>query len=209
MITLYDYFRSSACYRVRIALNLKKLPYKKIPVHLVDNGGEHHHANYKQVNPQELVPSLDMDGHIIHQSLAIIEYLEEVSSEIPLLPPEPLAKAQVRSVALMVACDIHPLNNLRILNALKQQFHADEAQIREWYHQWLKTGFNALETVLSTMKRSKPYCFGSTPTIADVCLIPQVYNAHRFEFSMENYPIINDIYDYCQHLPAFREASPE
>ncbi|TIE04349.1 maleylacetoacetate isomerase, partial [Legionella pneumophila] len=194
---LYDYFRSTACYRVRITLNLKKIVYEKIEVHLVNNGGEQHSLQYHQINPQELVPSLDINGHILSQSMAIIDYLEEVYPEIPLLPKDPFMKANLKSLALIVACDMHPLNNLRVLNRLKEQFRASQEQVLEWYHHWLKTGFDAFEEKLGTMKRDKPVCLGSEVSLADVCLIPQVYNAQRFHFDMASYPIINQINEYC------------
>ncbi|HAT8179378.1 TPA: maleylacetoacetate isomerase [Legionella pneumophila] len=206
---LYDYFRSSACYRVRIALNLKKIAYEKIEVHLVNNGGEQHSLNYHQINPQELVPSLDINGQILSQSMAIIDYLEEIYPEIPLLPKDPFMKATLKSMALIVACDMHPLNNLRVLNRIKEQFKANEEQVLEWYHHWLKTGFDAFEERLRLLKRDKPVCFANEISLADVCLIPQVYNAKRFHFDIANYPIINEINEYCLAMPAFHDAAPE
>lgn len=206
---LYDYFRSTACYRVRIALNLKKIAYETIEVHLVNNGGEQHSPQYHQVNPQELVPSLDINGHTLSQSLAIIDYLEETYPEIPLFPKDPFTKATLKSMAFIVACDMHPLNNLRVLNRLKEQFKANEEQVLDWYHHWLKAGFDAFEEQLTRLERNKPICFGSEITLADVCLIPQVYNAKRFHFNMANYPIINEINEYCSTIPAFRNAAPE
>lgn len=206
---LYDYFRSTACYRVRIALNLKKIAYETIEVHLVNNGGEQHSPQYHQVNPQELVPSLDINGHTLSQSLAIIDYLEETYPEIPLFPKDPFIKATLKSMAFIVACDMHPLNNLRVLNRLKEQFKANEEQVLDWYHHWLKAGFDAFEEQLTRLERNKPICFGSEITLADVCLIPQVYNAKRFHFDMVNYPIINEINEYCSTIPAFRNAAPE
>jgi maleylacetoacetate isomerase len=206
---LYDYFRSTACYRVRIALNIKGLPYEIIPIHLIDNGGEQHSPEYHKLNPQELIPSLEVNGQIISQSLAIMQYLEEIYPEVPLLPHTPLEKAQVRSLALMIACDMHPLNNLRVLNYLKKQFMANEEQVMQWYHHWLKAGFDAFEEKLQAIERSKPVCWGDALSWADICLIPQVYNAHRFNFPMENYPIINEINAYCLNTVAFKNASPD
>lgn len=205
---LYDYFRSTACYRVRLALHIKNIAYEKIAIHLVNNGGEHHSPEYKTLNPQELVPSLEVNGQIITQSLAIIEYLDEVFPEHPLLPQDPIIKASLRSLALSVACDMHPLNNLRVLNRLKEQFKAGESQVMDWYHHWLKAGFDAFETQLTQLQRSKPVCFGSEISMADICLIPQVYNAHRFHFPMDNYPIITKINEYCLSIPAFQDAAP-
>lgn len=205
---LYDYFRSTACYRVRIALNLKGIDYEKIAIHLINNGGEQHSPEYRQVNPQELVPSLEVDGHIISQSLAIIDYLDETFPTPALLPSNPLMKAEIRSLALIVACDMHPLNNLRVLNRLKEEFKASEVQVTQWYHHWLKAGFDAFESKLSGMERSGSFCFGNTPSLADLCLIPQVYNAQRFNFSLEPYPLIREINALCLTLKAFQEAAP-
>lgn len=206
---LYDYFRSTACYRVRIALHLKNIPFDKSEVHLVNNGGEQHSQEYQHINPQELVPSLDIDGITISQSLAIIEYLDETYPEPPLLPHDPVLKAKLRSLALIVACDIHPLNNLRVLNRLKEQFNANEEQVMGWYHYWLKAGFDAFETQLRSLKREKPVCAGNDISVADICLIPQVYNARRFHFPMTEYPLINTINEYCLSLDAFQRAVPE
>lgn len=205
---LYDYFRSTACYRVRIALAVKNIAYEKVEVHLVNNGGEQHRPAYKQINPQGLVPTLEINGQMISQSLAIIDYLEEVYPDIPLLPAEPIIRAQLKALALIISCDIHPLNNLRVLNQLKTQFAANETQKNKWYHHWLKTGFDAFEMQLHSLQRSKPVCFGDTLTLADVCLIPQVYNAYRYEFAMNDYPLIKSIYDYCLSMPAIQAAAP-
>ncbi|RUR19585.1 maleylacetoacetate isomerase [Legionella qingyii] len=206
---LYDYFRSTACYRVRIALNLKNITYEQVNIHLVNHGGEQHSAEYREINPQELVPCLEINGQIISQSLAIIDYLDETYPIPKLLPQNPWDKATVRSLALIVACDMHPLNNLRVLNQLKEQFQANETQVIEWYHHWLKAGFDALEAKLSHIKRSQPFCFGDAVTLADLCLVPQVYNAHRFHFAMDNYPLINEINAHCLTLEPFRKAAPE
>ena len=205
---LYDYFRSTASYRVRIALNLKQISYEKIPIHLINHGGEHHHPDYLKVNPQGLVPTLDENGHIISQSLAIIEYLDELYPTPPLLPKMPFARAQVRQLALLIACDIHPLNNLRVTNRLRSQFSANDEQIQSWYFHWLKLGFDAFETQLHAHPHKAPFCFGDEISMADICLIPQVFNAHRFNFSMDNYPLINTINAHCLTLPAFVAAEP-
>lgn len=205
---LYDYYRSTACYRVRIALNIKNIAYETIPVHLVREGGEQKLPEYLAVNPQGLVPSLEVDGAIITQSLAIINYLEEAYPEIPILPKDLIMKATIRSLALLIACDVHPLNNLRVLNQLKQEFQAGESQIRQWYHHWLKAGFDAFETKLTKLERTGDFCFGTTPSLADICLIPQVYNAERFQFAMDDYPLINAINQHCLTLEAFKKASP-
>lgn len=209
MIKLYDYFRSTASYRVRIALNIKKIAYETISVHLINNGGEQNSPQYLLKNPQGLVPCIETDEHILCQSLAIIEYLDEIYPEIPLLPKDPFSRATVRSMALMIACDIHPLNNLRVLNRLKEQFNADELQIESWYHHWLKRGFDALEKKLTVLERTGAFCFGKQITMADICLIPQVYNAKRYQFSLENYPIINEINHSCLQLESFKSVSPD
>lgn len=205
---LYDYYRSTACYRVRIALNLKNISYKTFAVHLVNNGGEQHHPDYLKQNPQGLVPTLEENGHILSQSLAIIEYLDEINPTPPLLPQQPLERAQVRALAMIIACDMHPINNLRVLQQLCLQFEATEAQVNEWYHLWLKKGFDAFEKQLETLPRKIPVCHGQNISLADICLIPQVYNAKRFNFSMDSYPLINEINEYCLANTAFINAVP-
>lgn len=208
-IKLYDYFRSTACYRVRIALNIKNIAYEKINIHLVNNGGEQHSPQYNALNPQGLVPSLEVEGHIINQSLAIITYLDEAFPNPPLLPDTLLEKAAVRSLALLIACDMHPLNNLRVLNHLKEQFKLSETQVLDWYHHWLKMGFDAFESKLQGLKRNKAFCLGDHLTLADICLIPQVYNAKRFQFAMDQYSLINEINAHCLTLDVFKRAAPE
>lgn len=205
---LYDYYRSSACYRVRIALNLKQLNYEKITVHLTDNGGEQHKPDYLKVNPQALVPTLDENGNFISQSLAIIEYLDEMYPTPPLLPKTPLARAHVRGLALIIACDIHPLNNLRTTNQLRAQFSASDEQVKSWYFHWLKLGFDTIETHLEAKANKDPFCYGQSVTMADICLIPQVFNAYRFGFPLENYPRILAINEHCLSLLAFKQAAP-
>ena len=200
---LYDYYRSTASYRVRIALKLKNMTYERIPVHLTNQGGEQHLPEYRALNPQSLVPTLVDHNHILSQSLAIIEYLEDIKPHPPLLPSDPIAKAHVKQIALIVACDMHPLNNLCVLQQLKKQFSANEAQINDWYHHWLKQGFDAIERLLETYPRDIDVCYGNQVSLADICLIPQVYNAHRYHFSLENYPLIQRINTYCLSLPAF------
>ncbi|MDI9818529.1 MULTISPECIES: maleylacetoacetate isomerase [unclassified Legionella] len=206
---LYDYYRSTASYRVRIALNLKRISYEKLSVHLLKNGGEQHSPEYLQLNPQGLVPTLEENGHVISQSLAIIEYLDEINPSPPLLPPTISGRAEVRSMALMVACDIHPLNNLRVLSYLREQFQATEEQIMAWYHHWLKSGFDALEKKLQSLPGRTSFCYGTEVTLADICLIPQIYNANRFNFSMAPYPIISEINSYCLSIAGFKDAVPK
>ncbi|WP_460862057.1 maleylacetoacetate isomerase [Rheinheimera gaetbuli] len=204
---LYGYWRSSAAYRVRIALNLKQLSFENLPVHLVKNGGEQHSDSYKVLNPAELVPTF-IDGDIsLNQSLAIIEYLEEMHPEPALLPQEPAAKAKVRALALDIACDIHPLNNLRVLQYLSGTLALTDEAKTAWIQHWLHTGFNALEQRLTCS--AGHYCFGDSLTLADICLVPQVYNAQRFSLDMTAYPVIAAIHHHCQQLAAFALAAPE
>lgn len=206
---LYDYYRSSAAYRVRIALNLKHILYEPIPVHLVNNGGEQYEAAYRTINPQALVPALAVDGHVITQSLAILEYIDEIHPNPPLLPNTPLDKANVRSLAQMIACDIHPLNNLRVQNWLRSEFGAEDEALTQWMHHWMTLGFDAYEKRLQTFKRSKAVCYGDTFSLADICLIPQVYNAKRFKLPLTPYPLIQEINDYCLNEAAFKKAAPD
>jgi maleylacetoacetate isomerase len=207
MFKLYSYYRSSAAYRARIALNLKNVAYEIIPVHLLKNGGEQFSADYTQKNPQQLVPALEVNGKIISQSGAILEYLEETLPTPALLPQDVIQRAEVRAFALYICCDIHPLNNRRIWEYLVEDLHLSEASKMQWYNHWIITGFTALERTLQ--KTAGEYCFGNTVTLADVCLIPQTFNAKRFNFSLDKYPTISRVYDNCLKLPAFIKASPE
>jgi maleylacetoacetate isomerase len=206
---LYDYYRSTACYRVRIALHVKNIPFDIETIHLVNQGGEQHSDYYKAINPQGLVPSLEVADGTISQSLAIIAYLEETYPTPALLPSKAIERAQVRSLALLVACDMHPLNNLRVLNQLKSQFKASEEDTMEWYHHWLKRGFDSIEAYLSKQNNKANFCFGNSISLADVCLIPQVFNANRFHFAMDNYPKIQAINAHCLSLEAFQKALPQ
>jgi maleylacetoacetate isomerase len=208
-LTLYDYWRSSACYRVRIALNVKGLRYTRKPVHLLNNGGEQHSAEYRQINPQEAVPALVDGARVIRQSLAIIEYLDEVKPDVPLLPSAARDRAHVRGMALLVACDIHPLNNLRVMKYLEHELALDQAARERWMRHWMEEGFRALETILADDLATGAYCHGEAPTMADACLIPQVYNAKRFNVDMTPYPTILRINEQCLSLPAFDAARPE
>ncbi|WP_322010343.1 maleylacetoacetate isomerase [Paraburkholderia sp. J12] len=206
---LYSYFRSSASYRVRIALNLKGLSYDYVPVHLVREGGEQLKSAYRQVNPDGIVPTLvDDEQHAIQQSLAIIEYLEETHPEPPLLPKSPADRAHARSLGLQVACEIHPVNNLRILKYLKDTLGVDDAAKDAWYRHWIELGFGTLEARLAADPRTGKLCVGDTPTLADLCLIPQVFNAKRFNIDSTRYPTIQRIYDYAMQLDAFAKAAP-
>ncbi len=208
MTTLYGYFRSSAAYRGRIALNLKGLDYNQVPVNLVK--GEQRGGEHLARNPQGMVPSLVLDdSSVVNQSLAICEYLDEVHPEPALLPADALARARVRALAQSVACEIHPLNNLRVLKYLVGELGVDETAKLAWYRHWITEGFAALEATLSTDPSSGDFCHGDTPTLADICLIPQVYNAERFECDLSAYPTIQRIAANCRSLPAFEKAAPE
>lgn len=208
MINLYSYFRSSAAYRVRIALNLKKIPYEYKPIHLLRNGGEQHSEHYTELNPQRLVPTLVDGSVVLTQSLAIIEYLDAAYPQTPLmLPDSELERAMARELAMLVACDIHPLNNLRVLQYLSRELNTEQQQINQWYVHWVETGLKAFEQILST--RAGQFCLGNKPTIADCCLIPQIYNAQRFEVDLSPYKNIMRVYETSQNLPEFIQASPE
>ncbi len=205
---LYSYFRSSAAFRVRIALNLKQLNYTLKEVHLVNHGGEQHSDTYRQLNPQQLVPTL-VDGEIVlQQSLAIIEYLDEVYPQAALLPESPAQKAEVRAIAQMVACDIHPLNNLRVLQYLQSHYADAKDNKQAWYEHWIAEGFAAMEALLKK-HQSGPYCFGEQVSLADICLIPQMYNAYRFNCDLKPYPTLTRIYHACLKLSSFKKAHPD
>jgi maleylpyruvate isomerase len=205
-VQLYTYFRSSAAYRLRIALNFKGLTSEVISIHLQKEGGQHKKPEYRAVNPQMRVPALRLDsGEVLTQSLAIIEYLDEIDPQPPLLPRDPVERAKVRALAQLIACDIHPLNNLAPLRYLKNELGQEQAKIDAWYHHWILEGFAALET----MVRPGPYAFGSAVTLADVCLVPQVYNARRLKVPLERFPNLVAIDAACAKLPAFERARPE
>jgi maleylacetoacetate isomerase len=208
-LVLYGYWRSSAAYRVRIALNLKGLAYETRPVHLVRDGGEQHAPDYRALNPQELVPCLVDRGQVLTQSLAILEYLEETHPAPPLLPADPAGRARARALAQVVACDLHPLGNLRVLQHLVTQFGADEAAKGVWSRHWINEGLRALEAMLAGHVATGRFCHGDTPGIADACLVPQVYNAVRWKVSLDDYPTIRRINEACQALEAFQLAAPE
>jgi maleylpyruvate isomerase len=204
---LYDYFRSSAAYRVRIALNLKGLAPERAFVHL--RRGAQRADDYLAVNPLGLVPSLVTDGgEVLTQSLAIIEWLDETHPQPPLLPPDAVGRARVRALALAIACDIHPINNLRVLNYLTGTLGATEAQKNGWYRYWCDVGFEALETQLAREKATGAFCHGGSPTLADICLVPQLANARRVELDLSLYPTLLRIEAACNALPAFAAAAP-
>ncbi|MEM5365540.1 maleylacetoacetate isomerase [Paraburkholderia azotifigens] len=205
---LYSYFRSSASYRVRIALNLKNLPYEYMPVHLLREGGEQFKPEYRKLNHDAIVPTLVDGDDVITQSLAIIEYLEETHPEPALLPSKPADRAYVRSIVQQLACEIHPLNNLRVLKYLKRTVGVSDEVKDAWYHHWISSGFAALEEYLVADGRAGKLCFGDTPTIADLCLVPQVFNASRFNVDLSPYPTIRRICEYANSLDAFARAEP-
>jgi len=210
MLELYDYYRSSASFRVRIALNIKNLDYNKIPIHLLNNGGEQLQASYQAINPQGLVPALKTDeGNIITQSLAIIEYLDELYPTPSLLPKDPYQKALIRSFCLTIAAEIHPLNNLRVLNFLTQDLGLTEDDKLKWYRHWIAMGLTALEKKLVATQSAGDFCFGSHLTMADVFLVPQLLNAKRFNCDLTPYPTLTRIDSNCLNISAFIDALPQ
>lgn len=209
-LRLYSYWRSSAAYRVRIALNLKQLVHEIVPVHLVNNGGEQHAADYRALNPQEFVPTLLDGSRVFRQSLAIIEYLDETYSDsASLLPSTARERARVRSLAYLVASDIHPLNNVRVMQFLEREFSTPQVERERWTRHWIVEGLRALEMLVNENSSTGVYCDGDTPTIADLCLVPQVYNARRFGIDMQQFPTVSRIEQECLTLPAFDAARPE
>ena len=203
---LYSYYRSSAAYRARIALNLKGLAYETAPVHLVKDGGHNRRPEFRAVNPQMRLPALvTSSGDVLIQSLAIIEYLDETQPTPPLLPKEPIARAHARALADIIACDIHPMNNIGPLRYLKNELHQEQSAIDAWYHHWVTAGFEAYEALV----RPGPYSCGSDVTMADICLVPQVYNARRLKVPLDKFPKIVGIDAACLKLSAFDRARPE
>ena len=207
---LYTYFRSSAAYRVRIALNLKGIAYDSIPVHLLQDGGQQLLPAYRAVNPSALVPALDDDGAILTQSLAMLEYLDETRPGVPLLPADALGRARVRALALAIACDAHPLTNLRVLKYLKNTLGLSDEAKQEWYRHWMAEGLAAVEALLAQgdPAGASLFCHGDSPTMADCCLVPQVFNAQRFAIDLAPYPRVARIHAHCAGLPAFAAAHP-
>lgn len=203
---LYTYFRSSAAFRVRIALNLKGIGYESVAVDL--RPAAHRRQDYLALNPQGLIPALVDDGTVISQSLAVIEYLEESQPNPPLLPRSPLDRARVRSMALAIACDMHPLNNLRVLNYLRSPLGQDEAAVETWYRHWIAEGFRGLEEEARRASGDGHHMFGTEVTLADVCLVPQMFNARRFKCNVEPFPTLRTICGYLETLPAFARAAP-
>ncbi len=208
-VTLHTYFRSTAAWRVRIALALKGLQYDAVPVHLLRDGGEQHSERFRTLNPQGLVPLLIDGDEVITQSLAMIEYLDETHPEPPLLPRSASGRARVRALAQIVACDIHPLNNLRVQQYLVAKHGADDTAKRDWMHHWMHAGFAALESMIAGDSRTGQCCHGDAPTLADLCLVPQLYNAHRFGVDLTTYPTLVRIDAHCRSLAAFKDTAPE
>ncbi|MCB1555135.1 MAG: maleylacetoacetate isomerase [Xanthomonadales bacterium] len=208
-LKLYSYWRSSAAYRVRIALNLKQLPHEIIPIHLLRDGGEQHKPEFHQINPQDRIPVLVHGQRIITQSISIMEYLEEYFPENPIMPSTARERARVRSLAQIVACDIHPLNNLRVLQHLEKECAMPQPERDAWVRKWIEEGFDSLEALLADNPSTGDFCEGDNASIADCCLIPQVYNARRFGVDMAAYPTIMRIHDFCMETEEFDHARPE
>ncbi|MCU1119643.1 maleylacetoacetate isomerase [Stenotrophomonas muris] len=208
-IVLYTYWRSSAAYRVRIGLELKGLAWEARPVHLVRDGGEQHRDAYRALNPQQQVPTLLHEGHVLTQSLAILEYLDERFPQVPLLPADAAGRARVRALAQLVACDIHPINNLRVMQYLERDLQVPADARTQWTLQWIAEGFAAMEALLVNSRDTGAFCHGDRPGLADICLLPQLYNAHRFGLDLAPYPTLRRIESACQAVDAFDRARPE
>lgn len=208
-LVLSSYWRSSAAYRVRIGLNLKGLAYAIEPVHLVRDGGEQHAAGYRALNPQGVVPTLRHGDRMLRQSLAILEYLDEVFPGAPLLPATARARQRVRALAQLVACDVHPLNNLRVMQYLERELGASQDARDAWTRHWMTSGFDAFERLLAGDPATGEFCEGHAPGLADCCLVPQLYNARRFEVDLSPYPTLQRVEAACLALPAFDAARPE
>jgi maleylacetoacetate isomerase/maleylpyruvate isomerase len=203
---LHGYFRSSAAFRVRIALNLKGLAHDMTFVHLAR--GEHRQPAYGELNPQQLVPTLEVDGDLLTQSLAILEYLEEAYPQPPLLPADRIGRARVRSLSLLIACEIHPVNNLRVLQHLKRALDQDDEQVNAWYRHWIADGLAKFESQLTRVKAAARFCHGDSPTMADCCLVPQIFNAQRYKCDTSAYPATMRVFAECMKLEAFDRAQP-
>jgi maleylacetoacetate isomerase/maleylpyruvate isomerase len=204
LMKLYNYFRSSASFRVRIALALKGLDYDYASVHLVKGGGQQFAAEFKAMNPAALVPVLDDDGTVLTQSLAIIEYLDETRPQPPLLPADAAGRARTRAIA----CEIHPLNNLRVLGYLSKTLGVSEEEKSAWYRHWVETGLATVEAMLAGDPRTGSCCHGDMPTLADICLVPQIFNAQRFNARLDHVPTVMRIHEHCLTLPAFARSVP-
>ena len=207
-LELFSYWRSSAAYRVRIGLQLKQLHFTQSPVHLVRDGGEQHAPQYARLNPQRLVPTLRHEGRVLTQSLAILEYLDETWPTPPLLPVDPAGRARVRALAQMLACDVHPLNNLRVIRYLEDEWEIAQSDRQAWMQHWTLVGFTAFERQLQVGPPGR-FCHGDQPGLADCCLLPQLYNARRFGVALSGYPAILRVEAACMQLEAFARARPE
>ena len=208
MMQLYSYFRSSAAYRVRITLNYKNILYDTFAVHLLKEGGEQFKHEYEEINPQQLVPALKDGEQVLTQSLAIIQYIDERYPEPPLMPGDYRDRAKVGAIALAIACDIHPLNNLRVLQYLEKEMQLNSDQKQRWIHHWMVVGLSALEKMIAPNSGGK-FCYGDQVSLADICLIPQLYNAHRFNVSLEDFPVLKTIEAHCLSQAYFYDARPE
>ena len=209
IIRLYSYWRSSAAYRVRIALNLKGLPFETMPVHLLQDGGQQHTPEFNDLNPQELVPVLMHGNRILRQSMSIIEYLDETWPTPPLMPATARERQRVRAIAQMIACDIHPLNNLRVLQFMDKTWNVPQPERDTWTRHWIKVGLDAVEDTLCDNPSTGDFCDGEQPTMADCCLVPQVFNAERFGVDMAPYRTIRRIVQTCLAMDEFKKARPE
>lgn len=207
MMKLYGYWRSSASFRVRLALYLKKLPFDYQSVHLIKDGGEQHTPEYKKLNPASLVPTFVDDDVTLNQSLAIIEYLDERYAQRPLLPSDPVDRAKARALAYDLACELQPITNLRVLQYLTGTLNCSDEQRNDWIHHWVHTAFTAFEQRLT--ETAGEYCYGDSVTLADICLLPQVYNAQRFKVPLDDYPTLTAVNDRLQQLQAVQQARPE
>ncbi len=208
MIRLYDYWRSSAAYRVRIALNLKGVRYQQVPVNIAPGADQQRSEDYRAVNPQMRVPTMEVDGQRMGQSLAIFEWLEETYPDPAILPADPWARLQARSFADTIACDIHPLNNLSVLSALRSELGAHDAAVIRWYHDWIRRGFEALEAFAAGQGQGR-FLFGDAPTVAEITLVPQIANARRFDMDLSAFPTLVALDALCLELEAFQKATPE
>jgi maleylpyruvate isomerase len=209
MLQLHDYWRSSASYRVRVALEWKRIPFTRVPVHLLRDGGQQHSAAYRALNPQAIVPTLVDGDVVIPQSLAILEYLEETHPEPPLLPRDAAGRARVRSLALAIACETHPLQNVRVASYLGQKFGADDAAKADWYRHFIEKGLGPVEERLAREPQTGRFCHGDAPTLADCCVVPQLYNAVRHACDLSAMPTLLRVRDACLALEAFQRAMPE